>query len=343
MKKLNLALTLLVALASCKKSQVELPEEVKLSPDIDLVVKGATQETMALYPSSETYNFLGFGYDVTDKFDDETSVRANVVDIPVYATTDASRVDLSRSTESSWRTIQAINAVDLSEKFSNFFTNTKGLRVFGNTLGKTFSETIYTDKKYIYGYYSYYMIRKRFRFYYDQRVNNFITNNFKKDVALLSAEELVKKYGTHVLIGVKIGAKLDVVYQAIAPSENREYIGMEGLRYALKRTFGLTTGYLDDVQLWNLNANSSAQIYYSSVGGDINKLKPEIMNNNRVFVNINNWIASTTEEKARFMGPLDNNHGLEPIYSFVDDSDKKAALKAYIEQYIADKTVKLTN
>ena len=89
-----------------------------------------------------------------------------------------------------------------------------------------------------------------------------------------------------------------------------------------------------------LNDNTSAKIYYSSTGGDISKLKTETIAN-RLILNLNNWVASTTEDKARFIGASDD--GLVPLYSFIDDATKKAEVKAYMEQYFAAKTVKLTN
>jgi hypothetical protein len=344
MKRTILALAAFAMLASCKKKPDEIPNPVpeeKLSPDIAFTVKGATQDPQSLYPSSETYNFLGFGYDVTDKFNDAVSVRASVVDIPAYAASGSYRINLDRSTQGSWTTIQAKNADDLSIKFSNSFNVTKGLKLFGNTIDKLFPGTVATDKKYVYGYYSYYMIWKRYKFYYDQPVNNYLTTNFKQDITLLSAQELVNKYGTHVLTNIKIGSKFDVVYQAEAPDNGRrDAIIMEGLRYTLKRTFGLPTGYLDEPNLRDLNDNTSAQIYYSSTGGDISKLKPETINN-RLILNLNNWVASTTEDKARFIGASDD--GLIPLYSFIDDSVKKAEVKSYLEQYFATKAVKLTN
>lgn len=343
MKRTILALAFLATLAACKKNPDETskpnPDE-KLSPDIALSVKGATQESLPLYQWSQTYNFLGFGYDVTENFNNESSVRANVVNMPAYAAGVASRVSLDRSTQSSWTTIEAKNAEDLSEKFSNSFIGTKGFKLYGGTAQSSFPETVATDKKFVYGYYSYYMIWGRNKFYYDQSVNAFLTDNFKKDITLLSAEALVGKYGTHVLAGIRIGAKFDVVYQAQASEGDRELISMEGLRYALRKTFGLTSGALDNTNLRNLNANSSAQIYYSSIGGDISKLKTETINN-RPVINITNWTYSCTEDKARFIGILDN--GLVPLYNFIDDTTKKAEVKAYIEQYFVAKTVKLKN
>ncbi|MGY0038247.1 hypothetical protein [Pedobacter sp. NJ-S-72] len=176
MKKEILVMAVFAMLVSCKKQADEVTnpdKKEKLSPDIELVVKGATQETPPLYPWSETYNFLGFGYDATDKFNDEVSVRGNVVDIPAYAASGSYRINLIRGTEGSWRTIEAENALDLSEKFSNSFKETKGLRLFGNTVEKAFPGTVATDKKYVYGYYSNYVVWKRYTFYYDQGVNSF--------------------------------------------------------------------------------------------------------------------------------------------------------------------------
>ncbi|MBB5638995.1 hypothetical protein HDE68_004933 [Pedobacter cryoconitis] len=343
MKKEILVIVLIALFVSCKKKSDEITnpdKKEKLSSTIELVVKGAKQEDLPLYQSSETYNFLGFGYDITDKFNDELSVRASVVNIPAYAASEPHEINLMKGTESSWTTIQAQNAVDLSENFSNSFKETRGLRLFGNTAEKSFPESVATDKKYVYGYYSNYSVWKRCRFYYDQSVNSFLTADFKRDITLLSAQELIHKYGTHVLSGIEIGSKFDVVYQAEAPERNRGDIIMEGLRYALKETFGLMSGHLDDVNLENLNANSSAKIYYSSIGGDISKLKTETINN-KLKLNITNWRSSTTEDKARFIG-IDTN-GLLPLYTFIDNSTKKAEVKSYLEQYFANKSVKLIN
>ncbi|MFC3562555.1 MAC/perforin domain-containing protein [Pedobacter jamesrossensis] len=341
MKKTLLTLAVLVLLASCKKNSDEIIEPIKpLSPDIPLAVTGATKETEAIYPSSTLYNYLGYGYDATENFNSESSIRANVVDMPGFDADPLHTVSLNLGTKSSWTTIVAKNAVDLSEKFSNSHKETKGLRLFANTLIEAFPGAAVTDKKYIYGYYSFYMIRKTLRFYYDQSVNNFLSNQFKQDVNLLNAENLIKKYGTHILIGLNVGAKFDVIYQAEALGENKEEISNEGFNYALKRAFGLFSGSLDDVKLINLHKNSSAKVYYSSIGGDIRKLETQKIND-RTFLNISNWVSTTTEDKARFMGVL--NEGLVPIYNFIDDKVKKAEVKAYLEQYFAVKAMKLTN
>lgn len=340
MKKILLSLALVATLVSCKKNQDEDPfPEEKLSADIDLVVKGATQEVKPLYPSSNVYNFLGYGYDVTDQFVDEVSVRASVLNVTAYAATDINKINMSRSTETSWKNVIGKDAANLSERLSNMFEATRGFKVFGNTIQNAFPASDFTNSNYVYAYYSYYMIRKRFEFYYESKLNDFVTDDFRADISKLDAEQLVKKYGTHVLRDIRVGAKFDVVYQANAADGDKENISMEGQRYALKKTFGLMNGYLDPVNLKNLNANTSAKIYYSSTGGDINKLKTETINNG-IVLNISNWVSSTTEEKARFMGIASD--GLVPLYNFINDNNKKAEIKQYIEQYLESKRVKLT-
>lgn len=333
-------LALIATLVSCTKNQDENPFPVEnLSADIDLDVKGATLEVKPLYPPSDVYNFLGYGYDVTDKFVDEVSIRASVFNVAAYAATGTNRINMPRSTESSWKNVIGKDAANLSERLSNTFEATRGFKVFGNTIQSSFPTRNFTNSNYVYAYYSYYMSRKGFEFYYEPALNDFITDNFRADITKLNAEHLVKKYGTHVLRDIKVGAKFDVVYQANAAEGDKENISMEGQRYALKKTFGLMSGYLDPVNLKNLNANISAKIYFSSTGGDINKLKTETINN-RLVLNISNWVSSTTEEKARFMSIASD--GLVPLYNFINDNNKKAEVKQYIEQYIESKEVKLT-
>lgn len=336
-------MAVLAVLSSCKKNADEPANpEVKenLSPDIELAVQGATSAIQPLHQADVTYNFLGFGYDAADKYDSEVAVRASVIDIPTYAASSPYYILQDSGTSGSWETFEAEDAVNLSAQLSNSYQPTAGLKLFGNTIVNAFPETAATDKKYIYGYYYNYAISKRFYLFYDDKVNNYLTADFKKDLDLLSAKDLVHKYGTHVLTGIKLGSKFEVFYQAEAPQQNRKKIATEGLRYALKRTFSLLHGYLDDVNLSNLNANSAARVYYNPVGGEIAKLKPETVNSS-LRLNIIDWWNSATKDNARFIGVY--RDGLVRLDSFIDNPVKKAEVTNYLDQYFAERAVKLIN
>ncbi|OJW18231.1 MAG: hypothetical protein BGO48_16870 [Mucilaginibacter sp. 44-25] len=344
LKKIFTILSVLALLTSCaKKSNDITNQKPGLSKDISLAVAGQNENKPPLITPSDSYNYLGFGYDVTDKFNDEASVRANVINTSAYAASGSQRINIGTSTEGAARTIEANDAAELSARFSSAFVETNGSVLFGNTLNGLFPGTNITDKKYVYGYYSDYWIYKSYNIFYDQNVNNFLTDNFKRDILSLTAQELVSKYGTHVLTRIDLGRRFDIFYQAEALTKDKRSIIKEGLQYALKSVFGLSS--VENLinkssNLESLNANGSAKVYYKSYGGDISKLKTQTVDK-RTMLNITDWLHSANVINASFIGPLEN--GLVSLDKFIDDSTKKAEVNLYIKQYIASKTVTLSN
>ncbi|MBL4678359.1 MAG: hypothetical protein JKY70_19480, partial [Mucilaginibacter sp.] len=165
MKKVFIVIAAFAIITSCKKQshEVAVPDKEAILPqDINVTVKGTNEVNSPLYPASENYNYLGFGYDVTDKFNNEASVRASVVDVTAYGASNADRIAIIGSTQGGWNTIEAENAEDLSERFSDSFEPTKGLKLFGNTLRNAFPGTVANAKKYVYGYYSEYFIQRSY-------------------------------------------------------------------------------------------------------------------------------------------------------------------------------------
>lgn len=339
MKKTILALAVIATLASCKKSKDQIPESVKPSTDIEVAITNGDLLNDPAQQGNPTYNLLGFGYDVTDQYNDAHSVRAEVVNIPAFVATSPGRFDLSRATSGFWTNFSGQNATDLAGQLSRDFDETKGLKVFKNTMKQAFPDANTFDGKYVYGYYANIAVRMRLRITddYKNSLSSNLTNGFTQDVNTLNATELVKKYGTHVLRSIRLGSRLNVVYQAEAGKGDREKISTTGLRYAMKKIFGLSTGELDPMDLNALNANSKAKIYFDAVGGDQSKLKVTKINE-KSMINITDWLHSSTEEKARFVDVSPD--GLIPLYELITDANKKAEVKAYIEKYILDNQAK---
>lgn len=329
-------------LVSCKKNQVQPTEEEKFSQDIPIVITGSFNGTDPGLQGNLTYNFLGYGYDITDKYNDAHSVRAEIVDIPLFASGSNNRINLSRSTQGYWENFSGENATDLLGQLSNRFEETSGLNTFKGTIINSFNDPNTLNEKYVYGYYSNIAMRMRLMIIEDYKntVSNFLTNIFAQDVNTLSAADLVKKYGTHMITGVELGSKLSVVYQAEAPKTDRKKISSTGLRYAMKSTFGLFTGELDPMDLKALNANVNARIYINAVGGDQSKLVLTKVNN-RPIINLTEWYKTTTEEKAKFIGIT--TKGIVPLDQLIKDAVKREAVKAYLIKYIQDNEAKIQN
>ncbi|SHM04545.1 MAC/perforin domain-containing protein [Mucilaginibacter sp. OK098] len=335
-KRTILMLGLLAALGSCKKSpEIQKKDDGKLPTDIKLTITNGNQSTDLNQQGDATYNFLGYGYDITDQYNDASSVRSVVINIPSLVKSNPYQFDLSRATTGYWENYSGETATDLAGKLSQKFDETSGLKVFKNTIASAFPGADTFNGKYVYGYYSAISVRMRMRIVdnYNNVLNSYVTDGFSQDVNTLTTADLVKKYGTHMLRSIAIGSRLNVVYQAEAPSTNRKMISSTGLRYAMKTIFGLATGELDPMDLVALNANTSAKVYFYAVGGDQSTLKESSVNN-RTFINPTEWFGSTTEDKARFIGAAED--GLIPLYDLITDVNKKAVVKAYIIKYIQD-------
>jgi len=335
-KRTLLMLGLLAALGSCKKSpEVQKKDDGKLPADIKLTITNGNLSTDLNQQGDATYNFLGYGYDITDQYNDAASVRSEVINIPTFATGNPDRFDLSRSTSFYWENYSGENATDLAGQLSQKFDEANGLNLYKNTIASAFPGADAFNSKYVYGYYSNISVRMRMRIVadYNNLLNSYLTDSFTQDVNTLTAADLVKKYGTHVLRSVTLGSRLNAVYQAEAPVTNRKKISSTGLRYAMSTTFGLPTGELDPIDLVALNANASAKVYFYAVGGDKSMLK-EVIAKNRTFINPTEWLNSTVEAKSRFIGT--DKDGLIPLSDLITDVNKKAVVKAYIIKYMQD-------
>lgn len=344
MKKTILALAVLATLASCKKSTDQITNpEANLSADIAVAITDGPLLNDQTQQGDLTYNLLGYGYDVTDQYNDVHSVRPAVINVSAYVSANPGRFNQNRSSSGYWVNFSGENAADLAAQLSQQIDQTIGLKAFGNTITAAFPAANTFDGKYVYGYYSQIAVRKRLTI--TDGANNpytgYLAVAFAQDLNTLNAADLVKKYGTHVLRKIELGSKINVVYQAEAPQTDRKKVSATGLRYAMKNIFGLSTGELDAMDLKALNANAKAKIYYDAFGGDQSKLKVAKINNKSV-INATDWLNSATEDKARFIG-VSSEGGLIPLYELIADATKKAEVKAYIATYIQAREVKVQN
>lgn len=343
MKKLILSLAVIAMLASCKKKTPIVvppePEKEKLAKDINVYISGFTRFTDPAPQGNGIYNFLGYGYDVTDKYNNQEAVRLNVIDVSSFVAANPTRFDLGWPKASYSINKIATSAEDFSSQLSNDFLATKGLKLFRNTVKSSSSWDNFLDRKYVYGYYSKVVEQKRIKFMASAS-GSYLSTNFVQDLAALDPAALVQRYGTHVLQDITLGASFSVIYQASTAGQDKHKISAAGLRYTLNKGFGLFTGELDPIDLAALNANKGATIYYIATGGDLSKLQWN-QTFQIPFFSINDWHSSATEDKSKLIRIAED--GLVPLEDFIADAKKKAVVKAYIAQYIRDKEVKLEN
>jgi hypothetical protein len=343
MKKVLIVLLALIIDASCKKSDVPPKNEEVLAPieKVNLIVPENLKDPVK-QQGDPLYNVIGYGYDVTGKFNDASSIRGNVIDIAAYVKGEKPNNFVPWRGTAGWHdSYDAVNAEELASKLSAESEETKNKNLFGATMTEFFPQTTAFSEKYVYGYYSHYFQYRLFRFWIDEEIiakfRKYLNPLFQSDVQNLSPEMIVQKYGTQVLGNIKLGAKLDIVYQAEIGVNNRSDLQQNGYDAAIKRTFGLWTNRLNEIDSIKLRKIKSPALSFRVAGGDPSRLKI-IKTPNGPWVDLNDWLNSIDTQNYAFI----QADSTIPLFSFITDETKRSAVQAYIASYLESRKVKLT-
>jgi hypothetical protein len=306
--------------------------------EINFVVTGPKSVSSAtVQQGSSKFNLIGYGYDIIGKYADTSSVKAPAVNIEAYAAAQPDRVSIGRTTSGGAWSMYAKDAEDFAYKISSKLKESKGMMLFKHTITDAFPGQDALSNKYIYAQYEYAMTWKTIRTdIVDARVKDYLTPGFRNDVQSLTPENLVKKYGTHILSGVTLGAKFNVYYQAKSAGSDKLHSSIVGFTYALKQVFGVMSGFLDPLKPADINAISEPKLVYEAIGGDPSKVK-RIVADGKTQIRFNEWVSTCTEDKALFT----NIVSMVPLYELIGNPTKKAEIKDYITSYIEQNQVKL--
>ncbi|QJD95204.1 hypothetical protein HH214_04580 [Mucilaginibacter robiniae] len=338
MSKKLLLLAAIGLFASCKKSnnsnpENPVPETIK---EMNFTITGPKSFSSApVQQGTGKFNFLGYGYNIIGKYADTSSVRAQVINTSAYATAYPGRIDFSSSTSSGFTSLYAENAEDYSRKISMNLKETEGMKLFKNSITTVFPGQDAISNKYIYAQNVYAMNWKSIRTYWDNG-EGYLTSEFSVDVQNLTPENLVKKYGTHILSGIVLGEKLNVYFQAKSSDNDKLHSSIVGFTYALKQVFGFMSGYADPLKPAEVNAISEPKLVYEAIGGDPSKVN-KVVTDKRTLIRSNDWFPTCTEDKALFIDII----RLTPLYDMIVDPVKKAEVKSYITSYMEQNQVKI--
>jgi hypothetical protein len=342
MSKKLLLLASLGLFVSCRKSGDANPETSAPGTIKEMSFSVTEPKSFSSTPVKQgtgDFNFLGYGYNVIGKYADTSSVRAPVVNILAYAAAHLQDIDISHSTSGGSKSLYAKDAEDYSGKISDKLEQTKGMNLFKNTITTAFPGQDAISNKYIYAQYTDEMTWKSIRTDWNNgEAKGYLTPEFNKDVQNLTPENLVKKYGTHVLSAIAIGEKFNVYFQAKSSDNNKLHSSIVGFTYALKQVFGIPSGWGDPLEPAEVNAISEPKLVYEAIGGDPSKIS-KVVTNRGTIIWYYDWTSTWTENKALFIDIL--SRGLTPLYNLVDDPTKKAELKSYITLYIEQNQVKI--
>jgi hypothetical protein len=326
-----IALTSIVA--SCKKDIVRAPGTDNIPSKLNTRSAG-----------DNIYDLLGFGYDATGEYGSSNSATYQVIDINKLVQNEPGRYVPDVNVTQYAEYAAGGNASDYLHSLTSNTTATLaplGLSSFwGATLTVNFHETSKVSSKYSYASASVIIKQKRIKFNapIDLIKSTYLTSVFKSDVSTMSAQQLVTKYGTHVLTDIVLGAKLNIFYRSQSSSSNKGQSVKAGLDvHGLFHTFGIKSDvtYADS----SVNSNYDQTMYYSTVGGDGTKgvFGQLSLDNTSPKVDITAWQSSCTRDNAAFIQISNVAGSTIPLQDLIDDAAKKQAVANYIAQYVAGK------
>jgi hypothetical protein len=331
------ALTILhasVLLVSCKKNADLKTPGLKL-PDVQASSPGA---------GDAKYDLLGFGYNVTGQLGHHESSGYPVLDINKLDLENPTLILESSPRETFYKEEYAENAESYSQKISNSIEATSEFNAFGQTISSGFSHynrsTYMFDYKYIYGSYDLVIRQKRFRLSSGvSLLQNYLTQGFWNDLTALTPEEIITKYGTHVLLDLYTGAKLSIMFEAETSNTNKAEAARVGINAGIGKIFSIHTNYSYEDSL--VNKNFFRKLSYRTMGGDPSKYligQLDLDDQNSPAINIGSWQSSSTPENSLLVEIAPN--GLLPLYELVADPVKKETLRNAINSYITARQVK---
>lgn len=274
---------------------------------------------------------VGFGYDATG-FSDTLSVRSKILnlnnsDLIYKASLHSAGQGIEISGRSYNELLRTLEYSNLTESTNSFLAHIKSLLKLGLN-----SNSI--DKNCAYAYYSYYLLDKHVHYHLiSTEIESELTEEFKTDIKELTPAEIVSKYGTHLIIDVYTGSKIEVLYKC---KLNDEYsVDVSELLYKRMNDYfsqvpGLVIGEM------NISYSASdEQLIFNSLGfnkkifGLINATNN---NSNKISLNLNDVMSDGTKYQFVKIG----NNGLVPLYELVSDRDKRELLKELIDKVISE-------
>jgi len=345
MKRINLIYTLIAStmfLTNCKKNEI---------PQDKLPNNNPEKQASA---GDGKWDLLGHGYDATGDYADYRSAKLLVIDInKIKNSQDSSYLDDAKGTIQTSQFFAGKDATTYMSSISQRYSTTVGgkLPFFKGNLTANFNskDSTILNADYVYSSLNLEIIQRILTVYLtpQQIASKYLTSNFINDINTKTPKDIVTVYGTHILTKIVLGGSALLSYKARTESSDRETAARAGVSIngGLKvlgvnlATFNTQVNYDQYSKLVKSNYNQELNIKCKGGDGSKGVYTTLELDKNSPQLSIAAWQSSLSLANATLIDIGEG--GLIPIYDFVSDPDKKAALKTYIEQYFNSKNVSL--
>lgn len=310
------------------------------------------------------YETLGYSYDITDDYMGTTAVHYPVIDVEAFVKDMPERFDNPFIGYINTRIFAGSDA----ESFQKDIIENSNFQGSVGDISKkeeknqekgdgTFSASITTGfgAKTSYSYSSKYsfaradVYKKQRRYYLDASISTlsqYLTTNFKEDLNTYSANQLIQKYGTHILTDITIGGVYSMYYKSVIyesmSSEEKKKSVKGGATYLLNAIGLGISGSWDKTEIEKrYKKNSTWECNIKSLGGNTSGTTITLPANQEPSISIDfgSWSASVDDTHSVLID-VDWNKTY-PIYELISDPQKKEELKKATEDYIMSKSIEV--
>lgn len=347
--KIICLLCVTAALSSCKKN--ELTEEKGLT---------GNHKNLAIAGDGK-WDLLGHGYDITGElFERKNASKVSIIDIEKFYKAYPTRIPTPTDTKGGYNVYYGANAYDyvkdVNSKQKFGATSTAGDKNKGYYGTSNFSLTNDNQDTYTYnGKYSYASYESWYRIksidFTDDvttdLLKNYLTPEFVAYLSNYSAEQIVKTYGTHILLGIDIGGRLKYDYRGSIVKETT----FEQKLRAVKAGFSIGIAKIFSIDLsadvskeekTTISNETTDKLFTGTFyGGSTSgtSFSGDALGNTSQSINLSTWQQSIDAKNASLIGI----NRSAPIYDFITDPVKKQQVKAAVEKYIADRQIRLSS
>lgn len=349
LKIICLLCVITAAFSSCKKNELEEEKSLILNHK-NLAVAGDGK-----------WDLLGHGYDVTGElFERKNTSKVSIIDIDRFYAAYPTRIVTPTDTKGGYNVYYGANAYDYVNEVNKKQTfggnGTRGddkddkrlyaTANFSLTNDKN-NSTTYSSKHSFATYESWFRI-KSLDFTDDvttDLLKNYLTPDFLAYISNYSAEEIVRTYGTHILLGIDIGGRLKYDYKGAIIKEST----LEYKRNAIKAGFSIGIAKMFSINLstdltteekTTISNETTEKLFEGTFYGGNNSgtsFSGDALGNTSQSINLVSWQQSINTSNASLIGI---NRSV-PIYEFITDPVKKQQVKDAVEKYILDRQITL--
>lgn len=356
MKKALFFLVAIATISSCKR-QNDLQPSKNNTPT-------SSGKLKTLSGGDGKWDVLGYGLNITGNLLDISSISdAPIINVDKLAADYLTRINVNNTTEGTTEYFSGATALD----YLNDVTKSKTVGISGNygfggtdknnptygftgSLNKNTSDQTQTafSSKYSYATYQDVVRVRRIQMTEDITTSmllNYLTPEFTSNIATMSADALVARYGTHVMLDISIGGRLRFDYSGSILSETdytkKTSDTKAAIGFSLAKLIGVNINTDKSTTEINqiVSATSDKQYIAKYYGGTNSGRTVSIDKdgNSSESINLGAWEQSVNVNNAALI----NVGKAIFLYDLIADPTKKAQVKTAVEKYISDRQIKL--